>query len=143
MTVRSLLDVNVLIALFDQQHVFHQRARDWLTAEIEHGWASCPITQSGFARIISNQRYPGAVTTTQAIGMLANATADPHHEFWPDDLALTGSEIDRNYLLVPSQITDAYLLASAVAHGGRLVTFDQRIQLAAIPGAEPSQLVVL
>jgi predicted nucleic acid-binding protein len=37
--MRALLDVNVLIALLDQGHVFHDAARDWLVRNIEHGWA--------------------------------------------------------------------------------------------------------
>ena len=34
-----------------------------------------------------------------------------------------------------SQITDPYLLALAVKHGGRLVTFDQAIALSSVRGA--------
>ena len=41
------------------------------------------------------------------------------------------------------QVTDAYLLALAVAHGGRLVTLDQRIPVAAVSNAEAKHLVVL
>jgi hypothetical protein len=35
----------------------------------------------------------------------------------------------------PRQITDSYLLALAVAHGGRFVSFDQRIRGDLVPGA--------
>jgi predicted nucleic acid-binding protein len=49
--MRALLDVNVLLALFDADHAEHRRARDWLASEIHHGWASCPVTQNGFVRI--------------------------------------------------------------------------------------------
>jgi uncharacterized protein len=41
--MRALLDVNVLIALLDQGHIFHEVAMEWLETEIRHGWASCPI----------------------------------------------------------------------------------------------------
>ena len=56
---RALLDVNVLLALLDSDHIDHRRAHDWLDEEIGLGWASCPITENGFARIISQPRYPG------------------------------------------------------------------------------------
>ena len=59
--MRALLDVNVLIALFDAAHVHHRAASDWLGANIEQGWASCPLTQNGCLRILSQPRYPNAV----------------------------------------------------------------------------------
>ncbi len=59
--MRALLDVNVLIALLDQDHIFHEVAMGWLETEIRHGWASCPITQNGCIRIMSNPGYPEAI----------------------------------------------------------------------------------
>jgi len=50
---RALLDVNVLLALLDSDHVDHARASDWLDQEITAGWASCAITENGFVRILS------------------------------------------------------------------------------------------
>jgi len=141
--MRALLDVNVLIALFDQQHVFHTLARDWLTGNADDGWASCPITQAGFVRIISGPRYPGGVVSTRALTMLGRATADPHHAFWPDDVPLAGPGIDGVRVLGPGQVTDAYLLALAVAHEGRFVTFDRRIDVNAVPRATTASLLVL
>ena len=141
--MRSLLDATVLIALLDQQHLFHARAWAWLTGAVTDGWASCPITQASFVRIISHPRYPGAVTTPRAIAMLAGATGDPSHEFWPDDLSLSDPAIDRSRLLGSGQLTDAYLLALAVAHSGQLVTFDRDIDLSVVPAAVPANLFVL
>ena len=141
--MRSLLDVNVLIALFDSEHIAHQRAQAWLGAAIDDGWASCPITQAGFVRIISNPRYPAGVSAKQAIDLLAEATADPHHEFWPADLPLVGPAIDGAHVLGPGQVTDTYLLALAVTHGGRFVTFDRRIGLTAVPGATNEHMLIL
>ena len=43
--MRALLDVNVLIALLDVQHMHHDNARSWLRENIQHGWATCPFTQ--------------------------------------------------------------------------------------------------
>jgi predicted nucleic acid-binding protein len=43
----------------------------------------------------------------------------------------------------PRQLTDSYLLALAVAHGGCFVTFDRRVSVTAIPKARATNLVML
>ncbi|MGH3198269.1 MAG: hypothetical protein ACRDNT_20660 [Streptosporangiaceae bacterium] len=58
-------------------HVDHDRARDWINAEIGHGWASCAITQNGFVRIISQPRYPSPVSPGLALDRLARASNTP------------------------------------------------------------------
>jgi len=123
---RALLDVNVLLALLDADHVDHRRARDWFTTRIAQGWASCAITQNGFVRIVSQARYPSPVPVTTAIERLERATQTEHHAFWPCDRSLVDPGVfDRSRLHGPRQVTDAYLLALAVVHAGRLVTFDR------------------
>jgi hypothetical protein len=142
--MRALLDVNVLLALLDMDHVDHQRARAWLGAEIEHGWASCAITENGFVRIISQARYPSPVTPTEAMHRLAGATATEHHRYWTCSVSLLDERvIDRSQLHGPRQVTDAYLLALAVANEGRFVTFDRAIALAAVHGAKDAHLVLI
>ncbi|CKL71895.1 Conserved protein of uncharacterised function with PIN domain [Mycobacterium tuberculosis] len=69
--MRALLDVNVLLALLDRDHVDHERARAWITGQIERGWASCAITQNGFVRVISQPRYPSPISVAHAIDLLA------------------------------------------------------------------------
>lgn len=142
--MRALLDVNVLIALLDADHVDHGRARAWLAAEIGAGWASCPITQNGFVRIVSQPRYPSPISTGEAIRRLTRATSTAHHAFWPCDLSLLdATRIARDRLLTPRQVTDAYLLALAVAHGGRFVTFDRNVPFTAVLGAAETNLVLV
>jgi uncharacterized protein len=141
---RALLDSNVLLALLDSDHVEHERARRWLEQEIGSGWASCAITENGFVRIISQPRYPSPVPAAQAIARLARATGTPSHEFWPCSVSLLSEQVvERGRLLGPRQVTDAYLLALAVAHGGRFATFNQSVPLAAIPGARREHLSIL
>lgn len=141
---RALLDINVLLALLDSDHVDHRRARDWIGAEIDAGWASCAITQNGFVRIISQPRYPSPVPPGQAVERLARATDTEHHEFWPCAVSLVDPRVvDRNRLHGPRQVTDAYLLALAAARNGRFVTFDRGIPLDAVPGADETNLLVL
>lgn len=142
--MRALLDVNVLLALLDSDHVDHQRARAWISAEIEHGWASCAITQNGFVRIISQARYPSPVPPAEAIQRLARATATEHHRYWTCSVSLLDEHlVDRSRLHGPRQVTDAYLLALAVANEGRLVTFDHAVPLAAVQGAKDVHLTVI
>lgn len=141
---RALLDVNVLLALFDADHVDHARARAWLSGEIQHGWASCALTQNGFVRILSQPRYPSPVPPAEAMRRLERATAGEHHRFWPCDVSVLDQRlIDRSRLHGPRQVTDAYLLALAVANGGRFATFDRGVPLDAVPGAGTENLVVL
>jgi toxin-antitoxin system PIN domain toxin len=142
--MRALLDVNVLIAMLDAAHVHHRKARSWLEANIETGWASCPITQNGCLRVLSQPAYPGARPPAVIAALLGEATATRWHAFWPDDLSLVQpGVIDWRHVLGSRQLTDAYLLALAVRHGGRLVTLDRSVPLAVVAGAEQQNLVVL
>lgn len=141
---RALLDVNVLIALLDRDHTDHQMARDWLGAEITHGWASCAITENGVVRVLSQPGYPSPVSPSEAMDRLEAATATPHHEFWACSVSLLDAgRIERTRIHGARQITDVYLLALAVRHGGRFVTFDRSIPLSAVPGATQEHLTVL
>lgn len=142
--MRALLDINVLIALFDPIHQHHHRAHAWLKTNIRFGWASCPITQNGFVRIITHPRYARPVAVAEAVERLGEATATTHHEFWPDDLSITDTgRFRHDRIHGPSQLTDLYLIALAFHHQGRFVTFDQAIPLAALPAAAGKHLVVL
>lgn len=42
--------------------------------------------------------------------------------------------MDASRLLEASQLTDTYLLALALHHGGRLVSFDRRLSCAGVVG---------
>ncbi|MFP5348044.1 MAG: TA system VapC family ribonuclease toxin [Actinomycetes bacterium] len=141
---RALLDVNVLLALLDSDHVDHRRAHDWLDREIDDGWASCPITQNGFVRVISQPRYPSPVSPSEAVDLLRAACDTAQHQFWPSDLSLLDPlVVDATRLHGPRQVTDAYLLALAAQHEGRFVTFDRRVSLSSVPRARTEHLTVL
>ena len=86
--MRALLDVNVLIALFDPDHVHHARAWQWFKAwSMQHGWASCPITQNGAVRVMSQPGYPNPLQVASVLERLGRATAADSHEFWPDEVS--------------------------------------------------------
>lgn len=142
--MRALLDINVLIALLDSAHLHHERARVWLSANIAHGWASCPITQNGCLRIMSQPAYPQAEALVRVAERLRRATATEHHAFWPDSISsLEAESIDARRIHGPKQLTDIYLLALAVRNGGRFVSFDARIARSAVPAAQENHLVML
>jgi predicted nucleic acid-binding protein len=80
----------------------------------------------------------------RAFDHLRRNTETEGHAFWPDDIPLLDERlIDRSRILGPKQLTDIYLLALAVKHGGRLVTFDRAIPIAAVSRARPEHLVVI
>lgn len=141
---RALLDVNVLIALLDADHTLHARAIAWFADEGAKGWASCPITQNGCVRIMSHPGYPNALPTRAVMERLSEAIAGDRHEFWPDDVSLLDTAVaDVSRIHGPRQLTDLYLLALAVRHDGRLVTFDASIATDAIKTAGKKHLLVL
>jgi toxin-antitoxin system PIN domain toxin len=142
--MRALLDVNVLIALLDSDHTLHAVALGWFGEHAHEGWASCPITQNGCLRIMSNSGYPNALPIQSVMKRLADACEDNVHEFWSDDVSLLDSNtVDSTRVHGPRQLTDIYLLALAVRHAGRFVTFDGGIPIAAVPKATTHDLVVL
>lgn len=142
--MRALFDVNALIALFDRDHVGHRRVRSWLSEHIEAGWASCAVTQNGFVRVVSQPAYPNPVTPAEAVARLSRATGTAHHEYWTRGVSLVDERVvSRDHVLGHRQITDVYLLALAVASGGRLVTLDRSIPLAAVIDAAADHVVVL
>jgi uncharacterized protein len=142
--VRALLDVNVLIALLDSDHASHDSAIDWFAQHAREGWASCPITQNGCIRIMSNPAYPNPLPVQAVIQHLAGACRQDIHEFWPDEVSLLDSEVvDTTRIHGPRQLTDMYLLALAVQHEGRLVTFGTGMPLAAVRKATTQNLLIL
>lgn len=142
--MRSLLDVNVLLALLDESHLHHTTATDWLDRHLRQGWASCPMTQNGCLRILSQPAYRNSQPTAVVAQRLRAATADRSHVFWPDSVSLVeAGRLRWDRVLTSRQITDAYLLALATAEGGRLVTFDRGISVDAVPGATAKHLLTL
>lgn len=140
----ALLDVNVLIALLDAGHLHHDTATRWLGEHLDQGWASCPLTQNGCIRMLSQTAYPNRAPAAEVAARLSEATRHPAHHFWPDAVSLLSPGLmDWSKLLSGRHVTDAYLLALAVENRGTFVTLDQGVPLAAVPGAQAGLLVVL
>ena len=86
--MRALLDVNVLIALLDAGHAMHLRATEWLAKQSDYGWASCPLTQNGVVRIMSQPSYPTPRPAALVAQRLVSACLAPEHIFWSADVSL-------------------------------------------------------
>ena len=144
--MRSFFDINVLIALLDPDHSHHQPAQDWWLKNREGGWASCPITENGFVRVLSNVRYPNDVrfSPSRLIQDLKDFILVSDHEFWEDNISLTDDRLfSRHAIISPSWLTDIYLLALAIKNRGRLVTFDRRIRPETVIGASENNLCII
>jgi uncharacterized protein len=144
--VRALLDINVLIALLDPDHVFHDRSHTWWKEHAKSGWASCPVTENGVVRIMSNPAYSKAAKFRPGdlIERLDLFASRSNHEFWPDDLSLRDkTAFARDRLHSSRAITVVYLLALAVKHHGTLATFDRAIPDSAVPGVAKANLSVI
>lgn len=143
--MRALLDVNVWVALFDDAHQFSTRANAFVD-QSGLGIASCPLVENGVIRVLSLPSYcrRGGLPIRQVRAKLAEACQQLDHVFWPDDVSLRDdAAVDFDRVQGHYQVTDLYLLALAVRHQGRLVTFDQGIALSAVRGARPEHLLLL
>ena len=140
-----MLDVNVLVALFDPDHVHHDAAHAWFAANRAAGWATCPITENALVRILSNVAYIDPPEPPAAVVRRLQAfCASGEHVFWPDEISLRHEDLFAAHLPVTHRrITDVYLLGLATRRRGRLVTFDRTIPLGAVIGAGPDALVIL
>lgn len=119
----ALLDVNALVALAWDSHVHHARMRAWFAANGASGWATCPVTESGFVRVSSNPKVlPTPIGTPTAREVLAALRAAGAHRFLADEVSMTDDDVPP--VAGHRQVTDAHLLTLARRHATRLVTFD-------------------
>ncbi len=139
-----LLDVNVLIALLDPLHFAHERTHDWFITRGAESWATSPLTENGALRIIGNPSYANSAGAPHAVAPnLANFRNHRGHEFWPDHLSLVDCDhVDTARLMSAGQMTDAYLLALAVARGGQLATLDRRLVADAVRGGRDALCLI-
>ena len=115
-----LLDANVLIALVVEEHVHHGQAEAWFVAS-GPSFATCPITQGSLMRLLIREGQ----SAEAARSVLQEITANPQHEFWPDNASYHNIPITG--IVGHRQVTDAYLAHLARSYSARLVTFDQAL----------------
>lgn len=138
-----LLDVNVLLALLDPVHAHHDAAHAWFAATPRR-WASCPLTENGAIRIMAHPSYPNRVDSPAvAAELVGELCRHPGHVFWPGNLSLLDSGLVwRERLLRGAAVTDTWLLALAVHNGGRLATFDRRLDTEAVRGGADACVLI-
>ncbi len=145
MSRTALLDVNVLVALFDPDHVHHEMAHDWFASDGREAWATCPLTENGLVRVLAHPAYAATVgRVTDLLARLRRFCASGGHVFWEDSVSLRDATVfDASVVAGPRQLTDVYLLGLAHARKGRLATFDQSIPIRAVKGGSSRDLVVI
>ena len=144
-TARVLLDVNVLIALLDDAHVFSRRTYEWLDSAPRQV-ATCPIVENGVIRIMSAPSYSTThrATPEQVAQGLKALIEALDHEFWPDEVSLLDETlIDFSRLHGHRQVTDAFLLALAVRRRGAFASFDTALPVTAVRGARKTHVVAI
>jgi toxin-antitoxin system PIN domain toxin len=123
---RYLLDVNVLVALLDEDHTHHQLVTEWFdTPSLQ--WAVCPFTEAGFLRYMTRPKI-GGMSIEEATAMLARLGEEPGYRYQPTSAnwhILCGPFFKR--LFGHNQITEAYLLGLAISEGLILATFDKAL----------------
>jgi uncharacterized protein len=143
--MRLLLDVNVLVALLDEGHVHHAIAQA-LVAKPKLKIATCALTENGVLRVMNLPGYSayGPAGFEPVRKQLLRLCSDIDHEFWHCDVSLVDEPaVQWDRVMGHNQITDVYLLALAVQHGGALATLDHRVALSTVQGAEKKHLVLL
>ena|ERR1700761_7721963 len=134
----ALLDVNALIALVDVDHVDHEPMQKWFKGNYAAGWATCPLTENGMVRVLSQPTYPsGQRTPAEVIEVLRELrTAFVNsHEFWADEVSITDQSLFEGALIAGARhVTDVYLLGLAAHRKGSLVSFDRSLAWRAVRG---------
>jgi toxin-antitoxin system PIN domain toxin len=135
-----LLDVNVLIALAEPEHVHHQTVMKWFnTPGLD--WGLCAFSEAGFLRVTTNPKA-GSHSVQESTRVLADLANHRGYRFWPISAgwaALAAPFHER--VFGHQQITDAYMLGLAVKENGVLVTMDKAIKFLA--GAQYSKNVLV
>jgi toxin-antitoxin system PIN domain toxin len=121
-----LLDVNVLVALTWPNHEHHHPARRWFERRQRRRWATAAVTQLGFLRIVTNPVIVRpSLTPPIAHRLLSEMTGTEGHVYWESGPAVTDARFPVQVVAGHRQVTDAYLLALAHFHAGRVATLDR------------------
>ncbi len=108
----------------------------WFLSHAAEGWSTCPISENGLIRVMSQPRYPSGRRATQEVAAQLRELKRlfaASHQFWPDTVSLTDESLFRmEHISGAPNVTDAYLLGLAAKHGGRLVSFDRTLPWQAI-----------
>lgn len=140
-STRYLLDVNVLVALTNEQHIHYSTARRWFDAQARE-WGICAFSEAGLLRL-SCHPLIGKLPVCEVFDLLTALSSYPGFRYWPiatDWATLVAPFRDR--VIGHQQITDSYLLGLAIRENGILVTLDKAILYLAGPAFRHHVLVL-
>ena len=142
----ALLDVNVLVALFNEASRPITTSRTIgspITADA--AGRACPITENGLLRVLEQSEPRSAFSPVHQLAEhLRRFCARRRMSSGPTTCrSATSTASTSPRFTAISQMTDVYLLGLAVKRGGRFVTFDQKVPLAAVKGATRASLEVI
>lgn len=126
--VKYLADVNLLIALLDEDHVHHKMVMRWFDTSARDEFGLCTFTEAAFLRVMTNPRA-GSHSLEEALEALASLNKHAGYRFW--SMAEGWASLVEPFcerVFGHQQITDAYLLGMAAKEGGVLVTMDKAIR---------------
>jgi predicted nucleic acid-binding protein len=126
-----LLDANVLIAAFDENHMDHERASKFFQ---QLGFFyTCPLSQGAFLRFFTRPwtdnagiRHEPRMATNEAIARLRAILNLSGHRFLSDDLPF--DRVSMRSLSGFKQWNDAYLLALSRKHRLKFCTLERKLE---------------
>jgi predicted nucleic acid-binding protein len=125
----------------------HDKAHVWFETDGNLGWATCPLVENGFVRVLTQPAYPNVVASVvEAAGYLSLTIQNNRSTYncWTDSISLLD---DRVFALSavagPRQLMDIYLLGLCQHNEGTFVTFDRAISTASIRNPNEHLLRVL
>jgi len=113
------------MALLWHNHDHHEKARKWFQS-IDR-FATCPVSQLGFARISSHPMLGYGMSPDQAFSVLRQFLSTPRHLFVPDNLSCEDRVLRTDMMRGSNQVTDHYLAALARQHNHALATLDEQL----------------
>jgi predicted nucleic acid-binding protein len=124
--IKYLLDVNVLVALLDEDHVHHKDVLKWFDMPGIQ-WAICAFAEAGLLRHMARQKLD-LMSLDIVSDMLDRLTQHPGYHYQPitaDWQSLSAPIAKR--LHGHNQVTDAFLLGLAIREEMVLATLDKGI----------------
>lgn len=126
--MRYLLDVNALVALGVQQHVFHERVARWVASRLsspDDRLLTCSITELGFVRVVSQTpQFSFTIEQAKTLLKMAKEMDDGRFAFVADDQEV--SELPA-WVKTSRQMTDGHLAQLAKSKNAALATLDRGI----------------
>ena len=140
---KNLLDLNVLIALTDTEHMHYSKAQRWFNSSGNEELGHLSADRGRVRPHHDESRIAARSCTLQQAAPFLRSHQAARLQYWPiagSWAALTAPFADR--IFGHQQVTDAYLLGLAIKESGVLVTFDRGLKYMAGPQFSDNLLVL-